>query len=448
MSNNQTKQKDAVNESVEKEQINVIDTKMVTFTLAGKDYGIDIMKVKEIRKAGNFTFVPNTPPFVRGVDNLRGEIISIIDLRIMFNLPAPQNDPTELENILILRLENNVIGVVVDSIDKVVGIASTQIQPPHPLFGDINIKYISGVVENEERLYIILDAEAVFDEKEEEAEVIVQRPTLDQNDEELTPTKSLSEAIVPEKEDIGLKFIKETLSTFKKYYVTSLNNNWVENRYAEWKEHRETNGKDVQLSDAMDAEEFLTPFYSPYTNKLWDASYGEQIASLVQDHSGKMIRVWNIGCGKGAESYSLAVSLKKRFTDKQVKIWANDSDLLSISSAPTMLIPQEQLSDEYLPYVIDVKGGKQFSKNLKDSITFEYHDVTNVNPFEDLDMIIARDVLSFLKKGDQHRVLESFMDKLKPGGLLILGQNESPLEYGGWISIEKGTVVGFTKKSD
>ena len=64
-----------------------VDFKMVTFSLAGKEYGIDIMSVKEIAKAGRFTYVPNAAPFVRGVYNLRGEIISVIDLRIFFHLP-------------------------------------------------------------------------------------------------------------------------------------------------------------------------------------------------------------------------------------------------------------------------------------------------------------------------------------------------------------------------
>ena len=64
------------------EHISVIDFKMITFSLAEKDYAIDIMKVKEIAKANNFTYVPNTAPFVLGVYNLRGDIIPIIDLRI------------------------------------------------------------------------------------------------------------------------------------------------------------------------------------------------------------------------------------------------------------------------------------------------------------------------------------------------------------------------------
>src|SRR5574344_2163480 len=74
------------------ERIAVIDYKMVTFSLAGKDYAIDIMQVKEIAKAGRFTYVPNTSPFVLGVYNLRGEIIPIIDLRIFFNIPTKTRD--------------------------------------------------------------------------------------------------------------------------------------------------------------------------------------------------------------------------------------------------------------------------------------------------------------------------------------------------------------------
>ncbi|MFP4212068.1 MAG: chemotaxis protein CheW, partial [Alkalispirochaeta sp.] len=156
-----------------------IDFKMVTFSLGGKDYGIDIMRVKEIAKFTQFTYVPNTAHFVRGVYNLRGDIISIIDLRLFFNLPAEQKADDSPESGLILRLENNLIGVIVDSIDKVVGISSRQVQPPHPIFGDINVKYISGVAEYDERLYIILDVDRIFrkdDESTGESGRVSQRP--------------------------------------------------------------------------------------------------------------------------------------------------------------------------------------------------------------------------------------------------------------------------------
>ena len=139
-----------------------IDFKMVTFSLSGKDYAIDIMNVKEIAKAGNFTYVPNVLPFVVGVYNLRGEIIPILDMRLFFNVRTACNEKTELENLLILTIEEQTFGIIVDKIDKVVGVQKSSIQPPHPLFSDVNIKYISGVVESNKRLYILLDIERIF----------------------------------------------------------------------------------------------------------------------------------------------------------------------------------------------------------------------------------------------------------------------------------------------
>ena len=122
----------------EKNKITVVDFKMVTFSLSGKDYAIDIMKVKEIAKAGRFTYVPNALPFVRGVYNLRGDIIPIIDLRLFFNSEVHEHDDDYLENLLIVSVGEQTFGIVVDEIDKVVGIQKSSIQPPHPLFGDIN----------------------------------------------------------------------------------------------------------------------------------------------------------------------------------------------------------------------------------------------------------------------------------------------------------------------
>src|SRR5574344_1018477 len=103
-------------EARNKEKNSVIDYKMVTFSLAGKDYAIDIMKVKEIAKAGCFTYVPNALPFVLGVYNLRGDIIPIIDLRLFFNSPVPEHDENYLENMLIVTVGEQTFGVVVDAI--------------------------------------------------------------------------------------------------------------------------------------------------------------------------------------------------------------------------------------------------------------------------------------------------------------------------------------------
>src|SRR5574344_2971639 len=108
----------------------IIDFKMITFSLAGKDYAIDIMKVKEIAKAGRFTYVPNALPFVLGVYNLRGDIIPIIDFRIFFNIDVPERKDDELESLLIITVGEQSFGAVVDEIHSVVGMQKDTIQPP------------------------------------------------------------------------------------------------------------------------------------------------------------------------------------------------------------------------------------------------------------------------------------------------------------------------------
>ena len=96
-------------EEEDRESVALFDFRMAAFTLAGKDYAIDIMNVKEIVKASRFTYVPNTVPFVLGVYNLRGEIIPIIDLRKFFNIEVPKRKDDQIENLLIITIEDHVL---------------------------------------------------------------------------------------------------------------------------------------------------------------------------------------------------------------------------------------------------------------------------------------------------------------------------------------------------
>ena len=106
--NNQvvTLEKEVEEKTLEQNENSMIDFKMVTFSLSGKDYSIDIMHIKEIAKAGRFTYVPNTLPFVLGVYNLRGEIIPILDLRLFFNIEVPERTGDKMENLLILNIDD------------------------------------------------------------------------------------------------------------------------------------------------------------------------------------------------------------------------------------------------------------------------------------------------------------------------------------------------------
>lgn len=454
-----------------KENAALVDFKMVTFSLADKDYSIDIMHVKEIAKAGRFTFVPNTLPFVLGVYNLRGEIIPILDLRIFFNIEVPPRDENKLENMLILQVEDQKFGVVVDKIDKVIGVQKSSIQPPHPLFGDINIKYIDGVVESNNRLYVLLDITRIFSSKEaaeapvpgvnfEKPQRIVKQPP------KAAPVPKAQAAAVAEggmvkspadiargisggdasvEEDassVDIKFISESLLTYKNFTVSSVNSTWIKHRYSEWSKETKKN----QLQNSDDADSFLKPFWSPFTNNWWSKEYADAVFKVLPDNAAKQIVVWNPGCGKGTETYSLACVLKKRYPDAKIRIYAQDIDLLNVSNAGLMSVPANLASDWYSPYLTKKANGEYtFSQEIKDSIMFEYHDCKHTNALPAVDIIFARDILSLLDEKAQESVVNDFIEKMKGNAVAIIGENEEMPDSFSFGENAVGTLVAYTK---
>ena len=453
-----------VNEKIQNanEAAAFIDFKMVTFSLAEKDYAIDIMHVKEIAKAGRFTYVPNTLPFVLGVYNLRGEIIPILDLRLFFNIDVSTDNEKKMQNLLILTVEDQTFGLVVDKIDKVVGVQKSTIQPPHPLFGDINIKYISGVVESNNRLYVLLDVIKIFAAKEsvekEEKHAGPENPVNpavnavnpvnnSQNmiyDSEKQQKVSVKQ-IQDEKAELDIKFIGESLANYKKFFVSDLNKDWVRHRYEEWKKAR---GEDKsQLQGEEDANEFLKPFFSQFSGRWWSAAFAGSIKKLLPDNTAKQIIVWNPGCGKGIETYCLACVLKDRYPTAKLRIYAQDVDLLNVSNAGLMTIPAE-LSNEWFGKYLTMKANNEytFNQEIKDSIMFEYHDCKNTNVLPMVDVIFARDILSYLDVNAQNTILEDFLEKMKGNAVAIVGENERiPASYGfGEKSVD--ALVAYNKE--
>lgn len=437
-----------------------IDFKMVTFDLAGKDYGIDIMHVKEIAKAGHFTYVPNTLPFVLGVYNLRGEIIPILDLRIFFNIPVPPTDRNKLHNLLILSIDDQIFGLVVDKIDKVIGVQKSTIQPPHPLFGDINIKYINGVVESNKRLYVLLDVLRIFSSKEsgeskeeitnyyqenaklqavKDAEVkTVSKPAASE------PVKPAAQPVVEEKAEVDIKFITESLAQYSKFYVTELNSDWVKFRYSEWA--KEKAGGSTQISSDSEAQEFLKPFWSKATGQWWSEDFAESIKAVLPDNTAKNIIVWNPGCGKGMESYSLACILKEKYPQAMIKVYAQDVDLLNVSNAALMSVPETVANSWYGKFLTKKANGEYtFNSEIKDSILFEYHDCKNTNVLPMVDIIFARDVLSLCDENSQNQIIADFQEKMKGNAITIIGDNESIPSGFGFGEKTFGAITAYTK---
>ncbi|WP_428768830.1 CheR family methyltransferase [Treponema sp. HNW] len=476
-----------------KEQIVNIDFKMVTFALAGKEYAIDILKIKEIAKAGRFTYVPNSAPFVIGVYNLRGEIIPIIDLRIFFNIPVPERTGEEQESIIIISFGEQKYGVVVDRIDRVVGIQSSSIQPPHPLFGDINIKYIYGVVENADRLYILLDIDRIFGVKTMEryeaqdltvlraqslppeaqasgssvqkapaaAQPAVLQPAPAQSEKISAPAASKAAPSVssgskaspavsaPAAQSVQnepeFSFIADSLASLKKFYVSDVNETWAKKRYGEWKQERA--GANVQILNAEDADAFLKPFYSRCSNTWWTKEYADAVYAVLPDNPAKQIQVWNPGCGAGYEAYSLACLLTKRYPDAKIRIYAQDTDLLAVSNAPLMLMKKTEATSWYEPFLSQTASGEwTFAPHIKDMIMFEYHDCTHANPVPQVDIVFSRDFLSFVPDSARETVLADFHEKIRGSGFALVGDNEVLADQNNWYEVMKDSVIIYSKQ--
>ncbi|GAB6392582.1 MAG: chemotaxis protein CheW [Treponematales bacterium] len=390
-----------------------VDFKMVTFSLAGKDYGVDIMDIKEIARADKFTFVPNAASFVRGVYNLRGDIIPLIDMRDFFHLPAGRREDG-VENVLILRVRGRVYGTIVDRIDKVVGIHSGSIQPPHPIFGDINIKYIRGVVEKDGALYIILDVAPIF--------------SPGGGDKPAQAGRAEEAAVPGSGADSAFGLLRESLPALKGFYPGPVNEDWLRRRFAGWSAGRSGDG--LQLRTAEEAGDFLAAFASPDSGRFWSGDYAARVKAALPDLPSRGVQVWNIGCGRGHETYSLACVLKERYPGCLVKIWANDSDIAAISQAPNMTFALDELPAYCRAYTGKRREGYGFNQEIRDAIVFEYHDILNENALPELDIIVARDLLSFVPARTQEKLCADFGERLKSRGVVFLGANETM--PGGW----------------
>lgn len=132
----------------------------LTFALAGEDYGVDILAVREIRGWSKVTRIPQSPPFILGVLNLRGAIVPIMDLRLRFNLPEQERD--DLTVTIIVAVEGRHFGMVVDAVSDVLDVDPEQVRAV-PDFGQaVNADYLGGLVPSGERMVLLLQVDRLL----------------------------------------------------------------------------------------------------------------------------------------------------------------------------------------------------------------------------------------------------------------------------------------------
>ena len=136
----------------------------LTFVLGEEEYGLEILKVQEIRGYDAVTQIANTPEFIKGVVNLRGKIVPIVDLRIKFHLGKVQYD--EFTVVIILNLNGRVVGIVVDGVSDVMALRDDQIRDVPSLVTSIDTKYIVGLATVEAQMLILVDIEQLMSSQE------------------------------------------------------------------------------------------------------------------------------------------------------------------------------------------------------------------------------------------------------------------------------------------
>jgi len=132
---------------------------LVSFTIGDEEFGVDILRVQEIIRMMQVTRVPNMPPYVEGVINLRGKVIPVVDLRARLGMEKKDHDQST--RTVVMELGGKVIGFVVDAVSEVLRLDKSQTEPPPSIVGGANGDYIKAIGRLEDRLLTLLDLEKV-----------------------------------------------------------------------------------------------------------------------------------------------------------------------------------------------------------------------------------------------------------------------------------------------
>ena len=136
----------------------------LSFTLGAEQYGVDILKVQEIRGYDQVTRVPDAPDYIKGVINLRGTIVPVIDLRLKLRLDDARYDAFTV--MIVLNVEQRVVGIVVDSVSDVIELNAEQIRPTPEFGAAVDTRFINGIGTQDDRMLILLDIETLLDTAE------------------------------------------------------------------------------------------------------------------------------------------------------------------------------------------------------------------------------------------------------------------------------------------
>jgi purine-binding chemotaxis protein CheW len=133
---------------------------VLVFVLGAEEYGVDILKVQEIRGYDKVTPIPSAPDYLKGVMNLRGTIVPVVDLRVKFRLAEVRYDPFTV--VVILRIASRVIGLVVDGVSDVIALTANEVKTAPSLGSIVDSSFIAGLATQDDRMVLLLDIEKLL----------------------------------------------------------------------------------------------------------------------------------------------------------------------------------------------------------------------------------------------------------------------------------------------
>jgi purine-binding chemotaxis protein CheW len=137
---------------------------LISFTVGAEEYGLELLRVKEVIRMRHITWLPKAPPCVKGIINLRGEVIPIVDLRERFGLQGQEQ--TAMTRVIVVEVAGKPVGMVVDSASQVVRVPADQFDPPPTVMGEGSRDFITAVGKTGDRLIMMIDVDRILSTEE------------------------------------------------------------------------------------------------------------------------------------------------------------------------------------------------------------------------------------------------------------------------------------------
>lgn len=391
--------------------------KIMTVRIGENRYGFDIRRVQEIVTGKPFNPLPGERRLIRGFINYRDQVVPLVDLRFFPNgadsfeeeneEPDVEKEPEDREHTFIVldHEGREKIALAVNEAGKISDTASGEIKEIPPWAAGLYPRCICGIFRQEAEFCLLTDVSRIFS--------VLSDSFFRGKKEKKRRRSSLFDAA---------DFLKKK----EGFHLSPVNEDWLVARLKQLRENP------ALLFSCDSSRTVLESFFSIRSTGLWDSPRRRALGALIS--GTKVIRVWNPGCGEGAESCSVWAGLKEAFPDSLVRVFASDRDLPSVLKASDLSFESDSVPEGYGAFGDDDGRGRFTFRHRGPgrAVSFEYDDLTALTPEGIFDLAVMRDILSFLPEERHEPVFRYLEQSTRPGAsVLILGDNEN-LKHPSW----------------